>query len=29
YKKFVQIYQSQPIRDFMQDTFKGTIEPAF
>jgi len=29
YKKFVEIYQSQPIRDFMQKTFNGTIEPAF
>ena len=29
YKKFVEIYQSQPIRDFLQKTFKGTIEPAF
>ncbi len=29
YKKFVEIYQSQPIRDFMQQTFGGTIEPAF
>lgn len=29
YKKFVAIYQSQPIRDFIQKTFKGTIEPAF
>ncbi|GLT13543.1 MetQ/NlpA family ABC transporter substrate-binding protein [Vibrio algivorus] len=29
YKKFVEIYQSQPIRDFIQTTFKGTIEPAF
>ena len=29
YKKFVQIYQSQAIRDFMQQTFNGTIEPAF
>jgi len=29
YKKFVDIYQSQAIRDFMQQTFNGTIEPAF
>ena len=29
YKKFVEIYQSQAIRDFMQKTFKGTIEAAF
>ena len=29
YKKFVEIYHSQPIRDFIQKTFKGTIEPAF
>lgn len=29
YKKFVEIYQSQAIRDFMQQTFNGTIEPAF
>ncbi|MGB5446739.1 MAG: MetQ/NlpA family ABC transporter substrate-binding protein [Psychromonas sp.] len=29
YKKFVEIYQSQAIRDFMQKTFNGTIEPAF
>ncbi|MEI8631237.1 MetQ/NlpA family ABC transporter substrate-binding protein [Vibrio sp. PP-XX7] len=28
YKKFVAIYQSQPIRDFIQKTFNGTIEPA-
>ncbi|MEF1308477.1 MetQ/NlpA family ABC transporter substrate-binding protein [Vibrio mytili] len=29
YQKFVSIYQSQEIRDFLNDTFKGTIEPAF
>ncbi|MCF7481927.1 MetQ/NlpA family ABC transporter substrate-binding protein [Vibrio sp. J1-1] len=29
YKKFVSIYQSQEIRDFLDKTFKGTIEPAF
>ncbi|MGY2574480.1 MetQ/NlpA family ABC transporter substrate-binding protein [Vibrio sp. C8] len=29
YKKFVEIYQSQAIRDYMQQTFNGTIEPAF
>lgn len=29
YQKFVKIYQSQAIRDFIQKTFKGTIEPAF
>ncbi|ETT17453.1 NLPA lipofamily protein [Vibrio parahaemolyticus 50] len=29
YKKFVSIYQSQEIRDFLDSTFKGTIEPAF
>ncbi|MGP8307102.1 MetQ/NlpA family ABC transporter substrate-binding protein [Vibrio sp. YIC-376] len=29
YKKFVSIYQSQEIRDFLNETFKGTIEPAF
>ncbi|CAM2965182.1 MetQ/NlpA family ABC transporter substrate-binding protein [Vibrio mytili] len=29
YQKFVSIYQSQAIRDFLNDTFKGTIEPAF
>jgi D-methionine transport system substrate-binding protein len=28
YKKFVEIYHSQAIRDFIQKTFKGTIEPA-
>ncbi|MGR5062321.1 MetQ/NlpA family ABC transporter substrate-binding protein [Photobacterium sp. DNB22_13_2] len=28
YQKLVGIFQSQPIRDFMQETFKGTIEPA-
>ena len=28
YKKFVEIYQSQAIRDFVEKTFKGTIEPA-
>ncbi|WP_372882779.1 MetQ/NlpA family ABC transporter substrate-binding protein [Psychromonas sp.] len=29
YKKFVEIYQSQAIRDFMDKTFNGTIEAAF
>ncbi len=29
YKKFVAIYQSQPIRDFLDETFNGTIEAAF
>ncbi|UXI04615.1 MetQ/NlpA family ABC transporter substrate-binding protein [Photobacterium sp. TY1-4] len=29
YQKFVKIYQSQPVRDFIQQTFNGTIEPAF
>lgn len=29
YQKFVDIYQSQPIRDYLQQTFNGTIEPAF
>ncbi|WP_319536124.1 MetQ/NlpA family ABC transporter substrate-binding protein [uncultured Vibrio sp.] len=29
YKKFVSIYQSQEIRDYLDKTFKGTIEPAF
>ncbi len=29
YKKFVEIYQSQPIRDYLQQTFNGTIEAAF
>ncbi|MCW8995392.1 MAG: MetQ/NlpA family ABC transporter substrate-binding protein [Psychromonas sp.] len=29
YKKFVEIYHSQAIRDFMQKTFNGTIEAAF
>lgn len=29
YKKFVSIYQSQQIRDYLEETFKGTIEPAF
>ncbi|WP_070964098.1 MetQ/NlpA family ABC transporter substrate-binding protein [Vibrio sonorensis] len=29
YKKFVEIYQSQPIRDYLAKTFNGTIEPAF
>jgi len=28
YKKFVEIYRSQAIADFIQKTFKGTIEPA-
>lgn len=28
YKKFVEIYHSQAIADFIQKTFKGTIEPA-
>jgi D-methionine transport system substrate-binding protein len=29
YKKFVEIYQSDAIRQFIKQTFKGTIEPAF
>ncbi len=29
YKKFVSIYQSQAIRDYLDRTFKGTIEAAF
>ncbi|HGF7178577.1 TPA: MetQ/NlpA family ABC transporter substrate-binding protein [Vibrio cholerae] len=29
YKKFVEIYQSQAIRDYLATTFNGTIEPAF
>ncbi|XAW87398.1 MetQ/NlpA family ABC transporter substrate-binding protein [Vibrio sp. CDRSL-10 TSBA] len=29
YKKFVQIYHSEAIRQYMQQAFKGTIEPAF
>lgn len=29
YKKFVSIYQSQAIRDYLDEVFKGTIEPAF
>ena len=29
YKKFVDIYQSKAIQDFLQETFKGTIEAAF
>ncbi|MBR9788998.1 MAG: MetQ/NlpA family ABC transporter substrate-binding protein [Vibrionaceae bacterium] len=29
YKKFVSIYQSQEIRDYLEETFRGTIEPAF
>jgi len=29
YQKFVKIYQSQAVRDFIQKTFNGTIEPAF
>ncbi|AGH81654.1 ABC transporter substrate binding protein [Psychromonas sp. CNPT3] len=29
YKKFVEIYHSKPIRDFIKKTFKGTIEPAY
>lgn len=29
YKKFVEIYQSQAIREYMQTAFNGTIEPAF
>ncbi|WP_240478052.1 MetQ/NlpA family ABC transporter substrate-binding protein, partial [Photobacterium aphoticum] len=29
YQTFVDIYQSQPIRDYLQQTFNGTIEPAF
>lgn len=29
YKKFVSIYQSKEIQDFLQKTFKGTIEAAF
>ena len=29
YKKFVEIYQSPAITDFIEKTFNGTIEPAF
>ncbi|CAM3110131.1 MetQ/NlpA family ABC transporter substrate-binding protein [Vibrio rarus] len=29
YQKVVKIFQSQATRDFLQKTFKGTIEPAF
>jgi len=29
YKKFVEIYQSEPIQMFLQKTFNGTIEAAF
>jgi len=29
YKKFVEIYQSEPIQMFLQKTFHGTIEAAF
>lgn len=29
YKKFVEIYQSEPIQVFLQKTFHGTIEAAF
>ncbi|MCA2018654.1 MetQ/NlpA family ABC transporter substrate-binding protein [Vibrio tritonius] len=29
YKKFMQIFQSEATKQFLQDTFKGTIEPAF
>lgn len=29
YQKFVEIYHSQPIRNFINETFKGTIEAAF
>lgn len=29
YKKFVQIYQSEAVREYLQQAFKGTIEPAF
>ncbi|MFB9134598.1 MetQ/NlpA family ABC transporter substrate-binding protein [Vibrio sp. AK197] len=29
YKKFVEIYQSQAVRQYIDDTFKGTIEAAF
>ncbi|MGB2079323.1 MAG: MetQ/NlpA family ABC transporter substrate-binding protein [Vibrio sp.] len=29
YKKFVEIYQSQAIRDYIEETFQGTIEPAY
>lgn len=28
YQKIVSIFQSQPVKDFMLDTFNGTIEPA-
>ena len=29
YKKFVQAYQSEAVRKFIADKYKGTIEPAF
>lgn len=29
YMKFVEIYHSKPIQDFIDTTFKGTIRPAF
>ncbi|MFT2097886.1 MetQ/NlpA family ABC transporter substrate-binding protein [Marinomonas sp. 2405UD66-6] len=29
YKKFVEIFQSQAVRDFIDTTYKGTIEAAF
>ncbi|MRI31809.1 methionine ABC transporter substrate-binding protein [Endozoicomonas sp. OPT23] len=29
YKKFVEIYQSQVIKDYLSASFNGTIEPAF
>ncbi|WP_261816112.1 MetQ/NlpA family ABC transporter substrate-binding protein [Vibrio gallicus] len=29
YQKFVKIFQSQATREFLEKTFKGTIEPAF
>ena len=29
YKKLLSIYQSEPVRKFIQDEFKGSIIPAF
>ncbi|ENM3752071.1 hypothetical protein FXE34_00070 [Vibrio cholerae] len=29
YRKFVEIYQSKAIRDYLATNFNGTIEPAF
>lgn len=29
YKKFVQIFQSQPVKDYILENCKGNLEPAW